>query len=499
MDRRAFRSVLLVSAAAFAGLSLSACAVGPDYHRPTVDTGVTFKEADGWKLASPSDALDKGEWWAAFNDPVLNDLEKQVEVSNQNLAAAVAAYSQSKALVEQAQSSFFPQITGTGSATRSKNSTSGFSTTTNNNTGGTTINGTPVDTTSINTGPQNRFTAQLGATWDIDVWGRIRREVESAKDTAKANQADIANAKLSAQITLANDYVQLREQDEAKRLLDATITAYAKTLDVTRNKYNAGVSAQSDVLTAQTTLQTAQAEAVDVARTRAALEHAIAVLVGKPPSKLSIQPLQTFNLQAPQVPVGMPSDLLERRPDVAAAERTMAAANAQIGVNFAGYFPDLSLSGDYGQSASTLSKLFNAANNSWSIGANLTQTIFDAGATQGRVRAAEASYRQQVALYRQTVLTALQQVEDNIAAIRVLETEEQLRVAASKEADQAEVIANNQYTAGTVDYTTLVVAQATALSARETAVQATMNRLQSTINLISALGGGWKPIQDKFG
>ena len=494
MDRRAFRSLLLVSAAAFAGLSLSACAVGPDYHRPAVDTGVTFKEADGWKLANPSDALEKGDWWTVFNDPVLDDLEKQVEVSNQNLAAAVAAYSQSKALVEQAQSSFFPQITGTGSATRSKNSTSEFTTTN----GGTTVNGTPVGST-ISTGPQNRFTAQLGASWDIDVWGRIRREVEAAKDTAKANQADIANAKLSAQINLANDYVQLREQDEAKRLLDATIAAYAKTLEVTRNKYNAGVSAQSDVLTAQTTLQTAQAEAVDVARTRAALEHAIAVLVGKPPSKLSIQPLQTFNLQAPQVPVGMPSDLLERRPDVAAAERTMAAANAQIGVNFAGYFPDLSLAGDYGQSASSLSKLFNAANNSWSIGATLTQTIFDAGATQGRVRAAEASYRQQVALYRQTVLTALQQVEDNIAAIRVLETEEQLRVQASKEADQAEVIANNQYTAGTVDYTTLVVAQATALNARETAVQATMTRLQSTINLISALGGGWQPIHDKFG
>ena len=490
MARRPSRPLLLLASTAAAGLALSACAVGPDYHRPSVDTGVAFKEADGWKLASPSDALDKGDWWTTFDDPVLNDLEKQVEVSNQNLIAAEAAYTESKALVEQAQATFWPQVNGTAGVTQSKTGAGAYASG---------VNGVPTTTTNVSTNPVTRYTAQISGSWDIDVWGRIRREIESAKNTAKASQADIANAKLSAQISLANDYVQLREQDEAKRLLDLTIAAYAKTLEITRNKFNAGVAAQSDVLTAQTTLQTAQAEAVDVARTRAALEHAIAVLIGAPPSKLSIQPLQTFNMQAPQIPVGLPSDLLERRPDVAAAERTMAAANAQIGVNLAGFFPDISLAGSDGQSSPTLGRLFNAANNSWSIGASLTQTIFDAGATQGRVRAAEATYRQQVANYRQTVLTALQQVEDNVAAIRVLETEEQLRLEASKEADQAETITTNQYQAGTVDYTTLVVAQATALSARETAVQTTMERLQSTINLISALGGGWRPVHDKFG
>jgi len=469
--------------ATLAALTVSACAIGPDYKRPPVDTGMAFKEAEGWKLANPSDALDRGDWWTVFNDPELNSLEKQVEVSNQNLIQAEAAYSQAKALVEQTQATIFPNVTGTGSATRTKSAAGA-------------VGGTNLPSSQL---VNNQVSGHLAATWDIDVWGRIRRSIEAAKDQAKASEADIANAKLSAQITLANDYVELREQDEATRLLDESIVGYRKTLEITQNKYDAGVAAQSDVLTAQTTLQTAQAEAVDIARTRAALEHAIAVLTGQPPSKLTITPLQTFDLVAPQIPAGVPSTLLERRPDVAAAERIMAAANAQIGVNLAGYFPDLSLSGNVGNNASALNQLFNSASNSWSIGATLTQTIFDAGATQGRVNAARALYNEDVAGYRQTVLTALEQVEDAIAAIRVSEVEEQLRLQASKEADQAEVITTNQYQAGTVDYTTLVVAQATALSARTTAVQTTLLRLQSTISLISALGGGWQPTHSKMG
>ena len=469
--------------ATLAALTVSACAIGPDYKRPPVDTGMAFKEAEGWKLANPSDALDRGDWWTVFNDPELNSLEKQVEVSNQNLIQAEAAYSQAKALVEQTQATIFPNVTGTGSATRTKSAAGA-------------VGGTNLPSSQL---VNNQVSGHLAATWDIDVWGRIRRSIEAAKDQAKASEADIANAKLSAQITLANDYVELREQDEATRLLDESIVGYRKTLEITQNKYDAGVAAQSDVLTAQTTLQTAQAEAVDIARTRAALEHAIAVLTGQPPSKLTITPLQTFDLVAPQIPAGVPSTLLERRPDVAAAERIMAAANAQIGVNLAGYFPDLSLSGNVGNTASALNQLFNSASNSWSIGATLTQTIFDAGATQGRVNAARALYNEDVAGYRQTVLTALEQVEDAIAAIRVSEVEEQLRLQASKEADQAEVITTNQYQAGTVDYTTLVVAQATALSARTTAVQTTLLRLQSTISLISALGGGWQPTHSKMG
>lgn len=463
--------------AALAALTVSACAIGPDYKRPAVDTGVVFKEAEGWKLAHPSDALDRGDWWTVFNDPQLDSLEKQVEVSNQNLIQAEAAYRQAQALVAQTQATIFPNVTGAASASRSK--AAGLS-------------GGPSPP------PVNNFGLKAAASWDIDVWGRIRRQIEAAKDQARASQADIANAKLSAQITLANDYMQLREQDEVKRLLDQTIAGYSKTLEIIQNKYNAGVSAQSDVLTAQTTLQGAQAQAVDLARTRAALEHAIAVLTGQPPSKLTIAPLPAFNLTPPQIPVGLPTALLERRPDVAASERVMAAANAQIGVNLAGFFPDLSLSGGVGNNASVLSKLFNSTSNSWSIGANLTQTLFDAGATQGRVAAARAVYDEDVASYRQTVLTALQQVEDAIAAVRVSEAEEQLRLQASKEADQAEAITTNQYQAGTVDYTTLVVSQATALNARTAAVQSTLLRLQSTVNLISALGGGWQPAQARM-
>lgn len=487
MANRFFRAIPSAATgtvlATLAALTVSACAIGPDYKRPPVDTGMAFKEAEGWKLADPSDALDRGDWWTVFNDPELNSLEKQVEVSNQNLIQAEAAYSQAKALVEQTQATIFPNVTGTGSATRTKSAAGA-------------VGGTNLPSSQL---VNNQVSGHLAATWDIDVWGRIRRSIEAAKDQAKASEADIANAKLSAQITLANDYVELREQDEATRLLDESIVGYRKTLEITQNKYDAGVAAQSDVLTAQTTLQTAQAEAVDIARTRAALEHAIAVLTGQPPSKLTIAPLQTFDLVAPQIPAGVPSTLLERRPDVAAAERIMAAANAQIGVNLAGYFPDLSLSGNVGNNASALNQLFNSASNSWSIGATLTQTIFDAGATQGRVNAARALYNEDVAGYRQTVLTALEQVEDAIAAIRVSEVEEQLRLQASKEADQAEVITTNQYQAGTVDYTTLVVAQATALSARTTAVQTTLLRLQSTISLISALGGGWQPTHSKMG
>ena len=478
MAFRPTRSIPIAAIALLAATSLSACAVGPDYKRPAVDTGVSFKEAEGWKQAQPSDALERGQWWTVFGDPVLNDLENQVEVSNQTLARAEAAFRQAKALVEQNQASLFPLITANGSATRSKSAAGGLG-------GGTT---------------SSQYGARLNASWDIDVWGRIRRSVEAAKDQAMASEADIANARLSAQITLASDYMQLREQDEAKRLIDQTIVGYAETVRISQNKFDAGVTDRAALLTAQTTLTTAQAQAVDIARTRAVLEHAIAVLTGQPPSRLTIAPLKAFTLKAPQIPVGLPSALLERRPDVAAAERTMAASNAQIGVAFAGYFPDLSLSGNDGFSSSVLSKLFSASANSWSIGASLTQTVFDAGATQGRVRSARAVYDENVATYRQTVLTALQQVEDAVAALRVLEVEEQLRYSASQQADEAERIANNKYVAGTTDYTTLVVAEATALSARTTAVLSTLQRLQSTVNLISALGGGWQtPAKAKFG
>jgi len=468
------------------GLVLAGCAVGPNYSRPSAPTPATFKEADGWTQAKPSDALDKGQWWALFNDPVLNALEAKVEVSNQNLKAAEASYRQAMAILDEQRATLFPTVNATGSATRSKSPAL---------TGGGNGGATGATVAIPTSGAVNQYSVKLGATWDVDVWGRIRRSIEAARDNAQASKADIANAKLSAQVLLAVDYIQLRESDEQKRLIDATVKGYADTLRVTQNRYAVGTAARSDVLTAQTSLKSAQASAVDLLKQRAQYEHAIAVLTGQAPADLTLAQ-QTWTLTVPAVPVGMPSTLLERRPDIAAAERTMAAANAQIGVNIAGYFPDLSLSGSDGFSSSVLSRLFSAANNSWSLGANLAQTVFDAGATTARVRAARATYDVDVANYRQTVLNAFQQVEDNIAALRVLEAEYDLDIASSRDADEAEKIVNNQYQAGQVDLTTVVVAQNTALAARRTAIVTAGGRMVALVDLISALGGGWRDGQD---
>jgi NodT family efflux transporter outer membrane factor (OMF) lipoprotein len=322
------------------------------------------------------------------------------------------------------------------------------------------------------------------------VWGRIRRTIEAAQSNAQASAGDLANATLSAQATLATSYFQLRAADEQKRLLDETVKGYAESLRIAKNRFDVGVGARSDVLTAQTTLESAQGQAVDIIRTRAQLEHSIAVLIGAAPADLTLQQA-TWKPDVPAVPVSLPSTLLERRPDIAAAERQMQAANAQIGVNIAAYFPDLSISGQYGFQASTLQKLITAAANSWSFGATATQTIFDAGAISAKVRGARASYDSSVASYRQTVLTAFQGVEDNVAALRVLETEYNIDVASSRDADEAEKIANNQYQAGQADYTTVVVAQSTALNARRTVITTASNRLVALVDLVQAFGGGW--------
>ena len=417
-----------------------------------------------------------------FNDPVLNDLEAKVEVSNQNLKAAGGRLPRgNRALLDQQRATLFPTVTGTGSATRSKSARAKPGR----------LHQFRRGAPGVGLADDHPVRARLGMTWDVDVWGRIRRSIEAAHSTAQASEADLANATLSAQALLAADYVQLRATDEQKRLIDLTVKGYADTLRITQNRYNVGTAARSDVLTAQTQLSSAQASAVDLLRTRAQYEHAIAVLTGQAPAGPDPGARRPWTPKVPPVPVGVPSTLLQRRPDIAAAERTVAAANAQIGVNMGGYFPAISLTGSDGFSAASLSKFFSAANNSWSIGANLAQTVFDAGAISAKVRAARATYDQQVANYRQAVLNAFQQVEDNIAAIRVLDAEYVLDAQASKEADEAEKITNNQYTAGTIDYTSVVVAQNTALTARRTLIQTEQSRMVAVVDLISALGGGW--------
>jgi NodT family efflux transporter outer membrane factor (OMF) lipoprotein len=468
-----------------AALSLSACAVGPNYVRPSVATPSAFKEApnaqNGWVPTQPMDTIDRGAWWSVFNDPVLDGLERRVVVSNQTVAQAVAAYAQARALTSVDRASLFPSVTASGSGTRSGGG-GGTTRTTVVNGVATTTGGSSYTSTS--------YAASIGATWAPDVWGRLRRQVQSDVAGAQSSAADLANAALSAQTELASDYIDLRILDETKRLYDETVVADQRALVITQNKYAAGVSAKADVITAQTQLLSAQAQDANVAVQRAQYEHAIAVLAGVAPSELTIAPAPLIRA-VPTPPIVVPSELLQRRPDIAAAERSAASASALIGVQVAAYFPTIGLSGDYGFNATSLSNLFNSSASVWSYGLNASETLLDFGARRGRVREARAVYEQRVAAYRQTVLTALQNVEDQLVALRVLEQEAGLRDQALVSARQAEQLALNQYKAGQVDYTTVVQAQNTALTAAQSVLTVLQSRQNASVLLIEALGGGW--------
>lgn len=447
---------------------LSACAVGPDYRRPEVSSPAAFKEAPqaeaGWFPAAPADALDRGPWWQLFGDADLNALVAQVEVSNQNVAAAVAAYAQARALVREQRASLFPSVTLDGSARRS---------------GGGASNGVA-----------NSVQLGVGASWEPDLWGRLGRSVESAQASAQASDADLAAARLSAQGELATNYFSLRDADTEIALVRSTVDGYARALAITQNRYDAGIAPRTDVLQAQTQLANARADLASLVNQRAQLEHAIAVLVGKAPAEFTL-PAATWNMAVPAVPLVVPSELLQRRPDIAAAERAVAAANAQIGIQRSAYFPSLTLSGSFGNSGSRVADLFGASTTLWSLGLSVAQTIFDAGATRARVEAAEASRDAAVARYRQTVLTAFQAVEDQLSLTRALAEQAGLRRAASEAADLTEQQLLNRYKAGQVSYTEVVAAQASALSARRTLSQLAANRQAAAIALIQALGGGW--------
>jgi NodT family efflux transporter outer membrane factor (OMF) lipoprotein len=459
---------------------LGGCLVGPNYKRPPVATPPAFKEAEGWTPAQPADGVDRGDWWAVFNDPLLNSLEAEVAVSNQNLAASLAAYEQAHAAVAADQAQLFPTVDLTGSATQSKQGH-----------GGATAGAAGAAGAALGSKATTSYQLEIGASWAPDVWGKIRREIEGAKASAQASAADLANARLSAQSTLAADYLELRLLDAEKDVLTKTTDADAKALDVVRNQYHAGMVARTDELQAETTLYNAQASLVDLDTERSASEHAIAVLTGVPPAELTIAPDPNWAPAVPETPLDVPSTLLERRPDIAAAERSAQSANAQIGVQVAGYFPDITLSGNYGYASSALSGLFNASNSFWSIGANAVETVFNAGLTTAQVREAKAARDEAFATYRQTVLSAFEQVEDDMAAARVLQNEEPLRAEASQAADQAEIVALNEYKAGTVDYTSVVTAQTAALGARETLLSLRVQRMTTAVSLIEALGGGW--------
>ena len=455
--------------------ALSGCLVGPHYQRPTAPMTPTFKEAAGWAPATPSDAADRKDWWTVFNDPTLNELETRVTVSNQTLAAAEAAYRQARALVAQDRAALLPTVNLGASASAARSG------------------GAPVVVGGVVTNPatvRTTYQPSIGATWAPDIWGAVRRTVEAARANAQASAATLANARLSAQTELAVDYVQLRQYDEQARLLGATADAYGRTLKITQNRYAAGVAGKSDVLTAQSQYQSAQANLINIGQFRARTEHAIAILVGQAPASLTL-PSAAWALVLPAIPAAVPSTLLQRRPDIAGQERLVAAANAQIGVQTAAYFPTLSLSGQGGFSSNELGNLISTSSSFWSVGASLAETVLDFGARKARVAQARAAHDQAVANYRQTVLVALGQVEDNLAAQRILGAEESLTRAAAESASQGETIARNQYAAGAVDFTSVVIAEATANAARNTQLGVEAQRLTTAIVLIEALGGGW--------
>ena len=454
---------LLLPAAILAAMVVSGCMVGPEYERPAVPLSATFKEAAGWVPAQPGDTLDRGDWWTLFDDPVLNDLVGRVEVSNQNVAAAVAAYEQARALVREQRAALFPSVTIDGGASRARS-------------GGTT---------------RSSYQASLGGSWEPDVFGRLRRTVTAASASAEASAADLAAARLAAQGELATDYFNLRATDVGRDLLSSTIEGYKRSLEINRNQYDQGIIARTDVLQAETTLANSQADLVALEQQRAQFEHAIAVLIGEAPGNFALPPAP-WNTVVPEVPPGIPSTLLQRRPDIAAAERRVAAANEQIGIARSAYYPSFTLNGALGQGASHVGDLFSASSTLWSLGLQVAETIFDAGARDARVAGARAAYDEAVARYRQTALTAFQDVENNLIATRVLRDEEALRRLASADADLVEQQVQNRYRAGLVGYTEVVTAQATALAARRAVVQLMASRAATAVALIQAIGGGWE-------
>ncbi|VVE72167.1 RND transporter [Pandoraea captiosa] len=471
MSSRMRRSATYLAASAV--LWLAGCALGPDYVRPDVDTPAAFKETGDWKLAEPSDALAKGDWWAIYQDPVLSGLMNQVDINNQNVKVAEANYRQALAVASQARAAFFPTIGADAGVTRSSSRVSN-----------TAISGAGVG------GISNSYSLSGTASWELDIWGSVRRSVEAGNASAEASAADLANARLSAQALLAQNYFDLRVTDEQKALLDRTVAAYEQTLRLTQNQYAVGVAQRSDVIQAQTQLQQAQAAALDIEVTRAQLEHAIALLVGKAPAAFSLTP-SPLRAALPPVPVSLPSQLLERRPDIASAERSVVAANAKIGVAKAAFFPTLSLSATGGFQSNSFADWLTLPSRFWSVGPALAATLFDGGLRRAQTDAAIAAYDAQVATYRQTVLAAFQAVEDNLAALNYLGREAAVQNQAVQSSREAAQLILNQYKAGTVGFQNVLTAQATAYTTERTALTILGRQFTANVLLVTALGGGW--------
>lgn len=467
-------------------LLLGACAVGPNYVRPDVCTPKKFKEAPkGMKIAQPGDHFDRGKWWVVFHENKLSELESELNRNNQNIAVAIARYNQSLAIVNETRSQFFPVVTASVNPDRERFRTS----TTNTNNIISTNNGNNATTVSSTSSPVSAtYSALINATWEPDLWGAVRRAVEASVDTAQANAAQLASTRLSMQATLAQFYFQLRALDQDQVVLDETVRAYQKALKIATNRYNAGVASRADVISAESVLDAAQASASNNGVNRAIFEHAIAVLVGQPASCFAIAK-NPLNLTPPKIPLQVPCTLLERRPDIANAERLMAAANAQIGQAIAAFFPVVTLSGDRGYVGT--SHWFSPQDLVWSLSAQAVQTLFDGGLRIATTQAARSNYEATVATYRQTVLAAFQDVEDNLSTLRILAKQYTVQQRAVDSAKHALKLVTNQYKSGTADFAAVIVAQTILFNAEKNAADLAGQRMVATVGLIKALGGGW--------
>lgn len=452
---------------------LGGCTVGPKYVRPSTEVPADYKESKDWKVAQPSAESVKGNWWEVYQDPQLNALEEKIDVSNQSLKAAQAQFLQARAAVRISRSFLFPTVAADPAISRDRLSKN-----------------RPLAITGTQNSYADFQVPALDASYELDVWGRVRRTVEQSRSQAQASAADLASVSLSLHAELAMDYFQLRGLDAQEQLLDSTVNAFQKALELTQSRFNGGLASGVDVAQAQTQLETARAQLIDVGVQRAAFEHAIAVLTGKPPSTFTLEPLP-LDTPPPAIPPGLPSDLLERRPDVSAAERRMQAANAQIGIARAAYFPLITLTGQGGFESIAAGTLFQGPSGLWAVGGTALETLFDAGRRRGASEQAKAAYDQSIDNYRQTVLTAFQEVEDNLAALRVLQSEAQTEDVAVGAAKHSVELSITRYKGGVTNYLEVTTAQSAALTDEVTAVTILTRRMTASVLLIKAIGGGW--------
>lgn len=446
---------------------VAACAVGPDYERPQMDAVAEFKETRDWKPSEPSDALSRGPWWEIFHDDVLDELEAELDSSNESIKAAEASFEQAQALLRQAHSEYFPDLSLNAARTRAA---------------------------TANASPTNLNTVGVRASWEADLWGQVRRSNEASRSNMQASAGTLASVRLSEEAALATTYFDLRAQDQLDLLLSDIVGAQQASLDIVQNRYRAGVAAKADVVSAETQLLSSQAAQLNASIQRAIFEHAIAVLVGQQPATFS-EAKAEMRTDVPTVPPVVPSALLERRPDIATAERRVSAANAQIGVAKSAFFPSLTLSGSDQYSDNTLTKIVSTSHRVWSLGPAVALTLFDGGLRKAQVAEARAAYEASVDNYRETVLSGFADVEDDLVTLRVLEKQSEIEAEAVKQAREAEALTLNQYKAGTVPYSSVITAQTTRLSSEETALNVLRSRLTASVTLIEDLGGGWSASQ----